>query len=146
LVLTVAFGRPAAPAVCTGARSAWGETWSEATRPAALEAFRNSGRPDADALFVRVDEALDVYRGAWVAMHEDACRATRVRGEQSDAMLDLRLQCLDDRRKLAHALTRTLARAERPVVDQALAAVGKLPNIEDCANAKALAAKVPLPS
>jgi hypothetical protein len=31
------------------------------------------------------------YRCEWTAMHTSACVATRVRGEQSEAMLDLRM-------------------------------------------------------
>ena len=38
---------------------------------------------------------LDDYAGRWATMHADACEATRVRGEQPESVMQLRMSCLD---------------------------------------------------
>ena len=58
---------------------------------------RKTGKPYAADAFAAVTRALDGYRCAWVAMHTDACEATRVRGKQSAELLDLRMECLQRR-------------------------------------------------
>jgi hypothetical protein len=52
------------------------------------------------------------YSGRWVAMHGDACAATRVRGEESEALLDRRMLCLDARLADVRALTGRFAAAD----------------------------------
>src|SRR5205814_1682058 len=83
---------------------------------------RASGFPDAADAFARASAALDRYTGAWVAMRTDACVATNVRRDQSPALLDLRVRCLDRRMGEVRALTRLLARADRPVAARAAGA------------------------
>ena len=135
---------PAAP-VCTGAQSAWGSAW-DASRAEAIGAkFQQSGRPSATFALGQVTRALDAYRDGWVSMHRDACEATRVRGEQSEALLDLRMRCLDDRRKQVDALARLLAEADGSVVDRSISATMSLPPTLDCANTRALSTEVPPP-
>jgi tetratricopeptide (TPR) repeat protein len=92
-----------------------------------------------------VDRALTAYRSEWMAMHTSACEATRVRGEQSEAMLDRRMGCLADRRRAVAALTTVLARGGRDVLDGAADAAARLPSIDGCADVRALAARVPPP-
>ncbi len=93
-----------------------------------------------------MDGELDARAGAWVAMRTEACEATRVHGHQSDALLDLRMQCLDARLAEMRALTRLLARADAEVVDRAVRAATDLPRLDACANAAALTAAYPLPA
>ena len=42
---------------------------------------------------------LDQYAVDWSNQYKDACEATRVRGEISEDVLDLRMACLGDRLK-----------------------------------------------
>jgi tetratricopeptide (TPR) repeat protein len=80
-------------------------------------------------------------------MHREACRATRVSGEQSAALLDLRMGCLQRRRLEMHALVEQLVTsADRSRVAAAVEAVERLPPIAACADREALTAVVPLPS
>ena len=40
---------------------------------------------------------LDAYARGWTTTRTEACEATRVRGEQSERAMELRMECLDDR-------------------------------------------------
>jgi tetratricopeptide (TPR) repeat protein/predicted Ser/Thr protein kinase len=136
--------RPKAAPVCGGAAAAWGGVYGEAERGAVRGALARAG-PSGKIVFTTVDRALDAYRGEWTRMHTSACEATRVRGEQSEAMLDRRMGCLADRRRAAAALTSVLARADAGELAGAADAAARLPSIDGCADARALALRVPPP-
>ncbi|HXU68747.1 MAG TPA: serine/threonine-protein kinase [Polyangia bacterium] len=93
----------------------------------------------------RVLAALDDYAARWVRGYTDACEATRVRGEQSEALLDLRMQCLDGRRREAEELTRILA-TDKALGDKAVQAVKSLPSVAACNDVAALARPRPTPA
>jgi eukaryotic-like serine/threonine-protein kinase len=78
-------------------------------------------------------------------MHREACQATRVRGDQSEGLLDLRMRCLDDRRRQVVALTRLLSDADASVVERSVSATMSLPPTLECANTRALSAGVAAP-
>jgi tetratricopeptide (TPR) repeat protein len=69
---------------------------------------RYGGRASAEGV-ERLEAALDRYAGAWARKHRDVCEATRLRGEQSPAALDLRMACMDRRLAELDALVSTLA-------------------------------------
>jgi eukaryotic-like serine/threonine-protein kinase len=86
-------------AVCTGAADKVAQVWSPATRQKVRAAFLATKDPNATDMFGRVERALDRRLATWADAHTEACRATRVRGEQSEPMLDLRMQCLERARR-----------------------------------------------
>ena len=131
--------RPA-PAACTGGPMAWRGAWGEREAAATREAFARTGRPDASSAAARVTAILDEAGGAWQAMHREVCEATTVRGEQSAAVMDLRMRCLGARRSEIAALARLFATADGELVDRAVSAALALPTLADCANPRALAA------
>jgi tetratricopeptide (TPR) repeat protein len=90
--------------------------------------------------------AIDRYADSWVAMQEDSCRATRLRGDQSAELLDLRAECLDARRGELAALVGVLAKADEKTVLRAVEATSRLPNLAECANTTALKARVRPPA
>ena len=143
--LVVALTRRPAPAVCVGAEDAWGQAWDAPRADAVRSTFTQSGRPSAAFAVAQVTRALDDYRTGSIAMHRDTCEATRVRGEQSEALLDLRMRCLDDHRKQVDALSQLLTTADDGVVDRSISATMSLPPILDCTNTQALTAAVPAP-
>jgi tetratricopeptide (TPR) repeat protein len=104
------------------------------TKPYAAEAVRG------------VDRALDAYAQGWVAMHTEACAATRLRGEQSEELLDLRIECLSERREELKALVDILLRRDTKVVEKAVQAAEGLTGLDACANTAALKAPVRLPN
>ena len=95
--------------------------------------------------YARVHGVLDRFAGAWLTMRRQACEATRVRGEQSEALLDLRMMCLDRRRGELRALTDGLATADAPTVTGAMRAALGLTPVADCGDAAALTAPLSPP-
>ncbi len=78
-------------------------------------------------------------------MRREACEATRVEGTQSEALLDLRMTCLDQRRDDFVALVEVLSSADAKAVEKSVSAVGSLPGLHRCADAEGLRAAVAPP-
>ena len=134
-------------AMCSNAGRRLAGVWDPAARRALQESFAASGHPAAAATVGRVEARLDDYSRGWVAMRTEACEATRVHGEQSEGLLDLRMQCLDRRLSQLDALVTVLA--EHPGSDEvagAVAAAWRLEPVDGCADAQTLAQRVPLPA
>jgi serine/threonine-protein kinase len=70
-----------------------------------------------------------------VRARTDAGEATRLRGEQSEELLDLRMACLDRRREDLRALVDVLAQADGEVVSNAVGAARALEPPSSCAAA-----------
>jgi len=118
--------------MCRGGADKVATVWNGARR-AALAAALGQGGDRAS----RVVAALDDYAGRWVHAYTDACEATHVRGEQSEALLDLRMQCLDERRKETDELV-GMIESDRELGDKALQAVQSLQPVAACADVAAL--------
>jgi eukaryotic-like serine/threonine-protein kinase len=145
-IVGLAVVRRPAPPVCTGARDRLAGIWDPAVKATVRAAFAATGRTYAPAVADHVDAALDRYSDAWVAMRTDACEATAVREEQSPALLDLRMHCLDRRRDQLGALTALFAKEPDPrVLDRAVGATTELDTIAGCADAAALTFAYPPP-
>src|SRR5262245_35351552 len=65
-------------------------------RAAVYKALLASGRGEAPAIWKQLSAALDEHVAKWQLMYQETCEATRVRGDQSEAVLDLRMRCLAD--------------------------------------------------
>jgi len=133
---------PTAEVPCQGGEARVAKVWSAARRREIEVAFLASKRPHAAATFAKLEPIVDDWGRSWALGHRDACEATRVRGEQSEHVLDLRMRCLADRLDEAGATLALLAVGGGDAVDQALDAVRRLPSIEPCANSSALDAVV----
>jgi len=132
--------------LCTGAAEKLGRVWGPAAKEQARRAFEASGTPYAGDAWTNGARLVDEYGRAWVAMRTDACEATRVRGEQSEDLLDLRVACLDDRLVKLGALTKLFGEADAKVVETAVFAAQSLPSLDACANAEALRSGVRPPA
>ena len=130
---------------CAGAAHKLDGVWDAARRAQVRAAFTASGLPYAEAALGTVERAFDDYGRAFVAMHTDACEATRVRGEQSQELLDLRMSCLDDRLTAMKTLGELFAAADPGIVEHAAEAAQSLPALSTCADAAALRAPIPPP-
>jgi tetratricopeptide (TPR) repeat protein/tRNA A-37 threonylcarbamoyl transferase component Bud32 len=131
--------RAADPArLCRGGGAQLAGVWDGARRAALTAAFARTGRPYAASVAAAVARGLDGWAAAWDAMHEEACLATRARGEQSEELLDLRMSCLGDRKTELAALIAQLVAADDKLVDKAPEAVARLPRVETCADTKQL--------
>jgi serine/threonine protein kinase len=130
---------------CQGAERALEGIWDDDRRALVRDAFGASKLPYAPLVLRTVERRLDDYAGVWVRMHVDACEATRVRGDQSQELLDLRMACLDDRLAEMKGMTDVFARADAKVVERAVESAESLPSLAGCADAAALRAPIPPP-
>ena len=129
-----------APA-CSTAGARFAEVWNDEVRATARAAFEATGLDAAVPAFDRAAADLDRYAQAWVAERDDACQATMVREEQTERLMDLRVACLDERLAQAAAVVALFVDADRPMVSNAIDAVGALRSIAACGNADALTSR-----
>jgi tetratricopeptide (TPR) repeat protein len=132
--------------MCGGGRALAQEAWSRDVQDAARSAFARSGLRYADEAWSKAHTGIDAYVDRWAAAHRDACEATRIRGGQTDAAMQLRMTCLEQRRRALGALARHLADADAEVVAKAAQAAYSLPDVDDCADVTALTSVTPLPA
>jgi len=135
-----------APSPCRGAAGELAAVWNDARKEAVRTAFARTGKPFAADAFAAVAGALDGFGARWVAMHTDACEATRVRGTQSPELLDLRMECLQRRLDDVRAQVELFSSADDEVVTRAPGMARSLPPLSECADAEALRAPVRPPA
>ena len=131
--------------VCRGAEVKLSGVWDDARRAAVRDAFGASKEPFAPVALAQVERALDAQATAWVAGHVDACEATRVRGEQAESVLALRMACLDLRAKELKALVDIFSEADGATVGRAVQAVNAMTPVRTCADVAALSGPLPPP-
>ena len=133
--------------VCRDSASQLESVWNERTRAELQQSFADSPVRYAQATHERVVATLDRYGQGWVAMHQEACEATHVRGEQSHELLDLRMRCLRRRLRSLEA-TRDIfvAHLDPGLVRRGQKVASQLPAVADCGDLDALAAVVPVPA
>jgi eukaryotic-like serine/threonine-protein kinase len=124
--------------LCGGARERIGAAWNDTQRQAVRNAFAGTGLSFAADAYTRVAARLDDYAQKWTAQYGDACEATRIRGEQSEEALDLRMSCLSARLEELRAETELFARADARVVEHAVESASLLARPDDCADVAAL--------
>jgi tetratricopeptide (TPR) repeat protein/predicted Ser/Thr protein kinase len=132
--------------VCAGAPSLVASVWGPEARQKLETSFLATGRPFARETALKVARMLDGYAGQWATMHTQACEATRVRGEQTEELLSMRMVCLDRRRKDLSALTGLLTQADGKVVERAVEAAAALPSLRPCEDIASLAELPALPA
>ncbi|HTJ40471.1 MAG TPA: protein kinase [Kofleriaceae bacterium] len=92
----------------------------------------------ADGAVTAFGDGIDRWADGWRSMHLEACRATKVRGEQSEEALDLRTACLDQRLREMGALVDLMRSADVAALRNAGDAVANLPPVADCGDVSAL--------
>jgi tetratricopeptide (TPR) repeat protein/tRNA A-37 threonylcarbamoyl transferase component Bud32 len=130
---------------CRAMADRLGGVWDGPRKDAIAAAFAATHLDYAADNLTKVRRALDGYAASWARTTEEACTATRVRGEQSEAMLDLQTACLDDRLDELRALGEVLTTADAKVVERSVQAVRGLSPMEPCADRDRLSATTRLP-
>ena len=69
--------------------------WDASRRAAVERSFSATALPYATATFEHVAGTLDRYASAWMAMHDEVCRAPSEHEAQTDSLRDLRMACLE---------------------------------------------------
>jgi tetratricopeptide (TPR) repeat protein len=148
-VIAIALGARASVAqkesLCRGAEEELAGVWDEAQKSAVRAAFEATGAPYAGQAYQHAAANIERYVGDWIAMRTDACRATRIRGDQTEAILTLRSACLDTRARELRSLVGLLSHADRDVVQSSIEASAKLSPIDACGDVAALTAPVAPP-
>jgi tetratricopeptide (TPR) repeat protein/predicted Ser/Thr protein kinase len=132
-------------AVCSGAQAQVSEVWGQAQQAAIEQAMLATGVPYARDTWQRTRALLDRYAAEWAAAHTDACEATAVRQEQSEEVLDQRMQCLARRRRSLRALAGELGRIDAASIAQAIQAASRLPLVASCGDPAYLSSRVEPP-
>lgn len=132
--------------VCSGAPTKLIGAWDDQVREGVQRAFLATGARDAQAQFDRVAKRLDGYAARWSGEYHDTCAATAIRKEQPEAVLSLRMLCLDRHVGQLRAVTQLLSSPDASLAPEALKMVDGLQGFEDCADVEALTSAQPLPS
>jgi tetratricopeptide (TPR) repeat protein len=134
------------PRLCAPAADKLAGVWepdvADTPRKAAVRrAFLATSSAYAPEAFAGVTQILDRYARAWGQRYEQACRATRARGEPSEARLgELRLACFEQNLGQLRATVDVLAEATPAVVDSAATAASALPGLDRCTDMATLRA------
>ncbi|MBC8068642.1 MAG: tetratricopeptide repeat protein, partial [Deltaproteobacteria bacterium] len=128
--------------LCEGTTERLAGVWDDDVRGRVQQAFERSSVAYAPTAFAGVEQALGEYTEAWARQHHEACEATHVHHDQSQEMLDLRMQCLRARLGEVGALVAELESADAAVIEHAVEAAESLGRLESCSDTHALAARV----
>ncbi len=133
------------PTPCGAGAERIAEVWNAARADAIHQRFAETGLAYVEEQWPVLRAELQSYAKQWSSAYLDACEATHVRGEQSDALLDARMLCLTRRIDELGALLELFERADGAVVERSLSAVQQLPRVRACGQLEALLAPVPPP-
>ncbi|NUO53396.1 MAG: serine/threonine protein kinase, partial [Polyangiaceae bacterium] len=129
--------------VCSGSDGALADVWSDERKASTEKALVVTEAPFAAEATKRTVAALDAYAGRWRAAHRDACEAANVRKEQSPAVMDRRMACLQRRKSELDAFVKALAAAGPDVLERAADGVSHLTPVERCADVERLERESP---
>ena len=131
--------------LCAGGESQVAAVWNADRRAELEERFVSVAEGLGGEAVAAVATRLDDYTDRWSTVHREACIATRIRGEHSEALLDRQMACLRRRLREADHLLSRLAAGGRDLATSALDAVVGLDLPEVCADSTALVERLPLP-
>ncbi|HYV43935.1 MAG TPA: serine/threonine-protein kinase [Myxococcaceae bacterium] len=130
---------------CTGGPKMLATAWNDGVRARLIDRFTATSPETGAGQAQRTATALDAYAASWLQMHREACEATAVRHEQSEAVMQLRMACLSTRLKEVASLTALFSAGDKAVVKQSVDAALGLSSLRGCADIAALTGVVPLP-
>ena len=133
------------PPVCQDSPDAWAAVWNEERAGQVSAAVTAVPGEHVGKTWQSARTAIDAYGEAWVQMHQEACEATHLRGEQSTRLLELRNNCLQERLDEVDALAELLSEPTRGTVTRSAHAAHALSPLSACADSEALAAAVDPP-
>ena len=131
--------------LCGAGESHVAVVWNADRRAELEEHFVGVAEGLGSEAVAAVASRLDDYTDRWAVVHREACVATRIREEHSEALLDRQMACLRRRLRETDHLLALLAAGGRDLVTSALDAVVGLDVPEICADSTALVERLPLP-
>jgi eukaryotic-like serine/threonine-protein kinase len=131
---TTLLSRSHAPAACQGVGSRLNGVWDPAIKTRIRAAYASTKLKFADKAYSAMAPALDSYASEWTLMATESCKATRERRDQTEEVMSLRQECLDQRLAELGALTKLLLDPNRGVVEKADTVAYELDPIGPCGN------------
>ncbi|MFB1484607.1 protein kinase [Corallococcus sp. RDP092CA] len=123
---------------CQGSERHLAGIWDASVRESTHQAFLRTGDPVAEASFQAVASTLDRWSRDWTHAHQSACEATRVFGEQPEAVMGLRMTCLDQQLGELSRLTVALQGADARTVERGFGLGKALGGVARCADVRTL--------
>jgi tetratricopeptide (TPR) repeat protein len=130
---------------CAGGAALLAGVWDDERHAAVRTSLLATNEPSAPGALRGVERALGRFVETHGRMYREACEATRVRGEQSEELLDLRMACLAQRRQEVVAIVEPMTHADTDVVRHAVGAAESV-DLAPCADLEGLRAPEQLPS
>jgi tetratricopeptide (TPR) repeat protein len=120
--------------------------WGPARQAAVREHLLAVDKEQGANRFAAAAAWFDPVAAGLVDQHVEACRATRMRGTQSDTLLDLRMRCLDRRfTELEESVNVLASVSTTETLDRAVAGASQLVPLTGCADTAALSLAAPPP-
>jgi eukaryotic-like serine/threonine-protein kinase len=119
--------------------------WNPAQQARMASSFLATKQPYAAASLQRATASIEQWQQRWRGGYIDACEDTRVRGTQSELLLDRRLLCLERHLADASATVELLVAGGGDAVERAVEATSGLPSVAVCADPSALLVAVAPP-
>jgi len=129
---------------CDDASADLNAVWNPDARGQLINHLRESGLSFAGVSANVLASELDAWGSRWSSSARESCEATLQRHVQSDAMMDLRRNCLSDRLTELRALLKTL-RGEKATEQRIEQVQRGLPELDACDDTEALLTLVPPP-
>ncbi|MEZ4381065.1 MAG: serine/threonine-protein kinase [Nannocystaceae bacterium] len=120
------------PDPCADAGASIDAVWSDERKAAIAASLRATGLAHADATWSNAQAKIDRYVDGWRVASLGACEDTYVRYQQSDELLDRRLDCLREREREVAALARSLEEGGAEAVENAVTAAEALTPLARC--------------
>lgn len=127
-----------APDLCAQARKTITTTWHAERRSDVQAAYDGLSGANITEHRDHALSVMDQFAQSWTDSRVDACQATRVRGEQSGSMMDLRFACLERRRATFEGIARTLVAVDDSVAQRTENVLRGLPLLASCSDLEAL--------
>ncbi|MDQ3267000.1 MAG: tetratricopeptide repeat protein [Myxococcota bacterium] len=131
--------------LCSGAERKVAAVWNPQVQQVIGKTFEAVGQGWSTDAVTRIVKEFDGHALKWTRMHTEACEATRIRGEQTDQVMSLRMICLDRKLGEVKALSELIQKGDPKVLERALEATYSLTPVERCADIASLTAAVPRP-
>ncbi len=145
-VMSIYSDDKAQQAMCSGGEREIGKVWNDEAREQLRSALTSHNLGYEKASSIEVLRELDERATEWATMRRSACEETRVRGTQSEQLLDLRMACLDAQRSELAELIVLLSGSGRDILETAVDAAHALTPVTLCADTSNLLAPEPLPA
>ncbi|MCA9718178.1 MAG: serine/threonine protein kinase, partial [Myxococcales bacterium] len=137
--------RAAARERCSGAQARLVDVWDDGVKDARADAFARADVPYAVDTWRRVSGQLDRYAARWAELYRQTCLDHQA-GEQSAALFDRSMECLEQRRVELSALVDVYAEVDRELIEVAISAASELTPVERCVDRGVLMAALEPPA